>query len=606
MFRRLLSPLFLLPLGLVLVVAGAKLALIHYNGSDMPFADQWAAEGDTIYRWYLNAGFEWRFLFFAHGEHTPALTRLIDLGLFVLNGEQWDSRPQMLVSVGLHLLSALYIWQIVRTSLTGWSRLTAVLLAAILLSLPSNQENFLWGFQTLFILLITLGLAHLWGTLRREQIDGSWWLAQLAGFCGLFTIASGWLSALVLAGVAGWRLTVNPRQRWAWATLAVNVALATVGWVLLQRSFHHAGQAVSIPGQFLSALGHYLSWPLPGPFWALLLHLPAALFLWRVRRRSDEGPLRLLAGLIVWTWLLAAAFAYGRGHTPGAVAVRYYDPLAMGLLANGLALAWLAAREKGRPRAAVALLGLGWLLALGPGLWTENRPENLRGTLAAGRDFHERQRRAVLTFLESGLPADLEADPVVRQYLPHFQFTLDVLNDPLTRLALPPSISPPLVLQRARSRGQPGELVWTKALGAPNGRRALVISGGRVGAEFVSLPIIDSGRPVWRFQLFGRLRAGEAEVFLEDEIGRRQFPAEEIVDSAGTWKTFNILRGQGPQRLVARADKGVEFAITEPVEVGWLSWWAPKVASGWAVLLAAGLACLALGAVRSPRDGQAG
>ncbi|MBI3885830.1 MAG: hypothetical protein HY302_08915 [Opitutae bacterium] len=601
MLRRLLSPVFLLPLGLALFVGGAKLALLHFYSSDLPFSDQWAAEGNAVVRWILGAQMQWSFFFFPHGEHTPALTRIVDLGLFWLNGDQWDSRVEMLASVALHVLGVLVLWQFVCVALARRWRPAGAALAAVLFSLPSNYENFLWGFQTQFLFLLLFGAAHVWGTLREERVGASWLLAQLAGVCGLFSIASGWVSAVALGAVACWRLRENPRHRWAWATLVVNLALSLAGWSLLHRAFYTPGHAASFPWQFLEALGHLLSWPLPGPFGALFLQLPALVFGWTCRRRLGEPPVRLLAGLILWSWLLAAAFAYGRGSTPSEIAVRYFDPLTVGLMANGLALGWLLGRRLDRLRSVQIAVGLVWLIVLGAGLRTQNKPDDLDHNLARQREFYQRERQVLLAFLASGHPAALETDREVRQFFPHFRDTIDVLSDPLTRTALPPSICLPLPVQRDAARSSPAGITWTQALATPTGRRALQIAGGRNGAVLVSFPLVGVSRPVLQFQLLGRLGPGEGEVYLEDAAGARRYPAEATVDSAGRWKTINLLGGEGPLRLVAKAAAGTQLALTEPVEVGWLSWLAPKVASGWAWLLGAGTVCLLAGTVRSRR-----
>lgn len=594
MLRRLLSPLILVPLGLGLFIAGAKLALIRHYASDQPFCDQWAGEGANIYRWYHAGALEWRYLFFSHGEHTPALTRVLDLGLFWLNSEQWDSRVEMLACVMIHVLSAMVIWQFVRSVLPGRWPLVAAGMAAVLFALPSNYENFLWGFQTQFLFLLLLGTAHLWGTLHEERLGARWLLAQAAGLCGLFSIAPGFLSAAVAAGMALWRLCVQPRNRWAWATLTVNGLLVLAGVALLTHSFYVPARATASPGPFLVALGHILSWPLRTPFGAFLLHLPAAIFLWKVRRRLSEMSVRLLAGLIIWCWSVAAAIAYGRGSTPSEVAVRYYDPLTMGLLAAGLALCWLVAQTNGRSRQVGAALALGWALTLGCGLWMENRPGHLRGNLEAWRDIHQRQLKALEAYAAGNDPAALERDGLVRSYLPHFQHTLDLLGDGMARESLPPSLAPPLVLQtdRSRSSGPVALAPWSAP--SPNGARVVILKGGDFGARFVSQPVIDSGRPVWRFKLMGRLGPGQAGIYLEDGAGRRVTTMDEAADSGGRWKSVNIVRGEGPGRVVIEAAPGVELAVSEPVEVGWLSWLAPKIVSTWACLLGAGV--LALGA----------
>jgi hypothetical protein len=75
----------MLAAGIALLAVGATLALIHYDGSDQPFADQWAAEGATLFRARLYGLLGWSNFFQPHGEHHPALMRGLAYGLFMLN-----------------------------------------------------------------------------------------------------------------------------------------------------------------------------------------------------------------------------------------------------------------------------------------------------------------------------------------------------------------------------------------------------------------------------------------------------------------------------------------------------------------------------------------
>ena len=81
----------LLPLGLFLLVFGAKLAVIDRYGSDMPFWDQWSKEGELLYVPWFDHGQLWHSLFLPHSEHRMAPTLALNLAL-VAAGGQWDAR----------------------------------------------------------------------------------------------------------------------------------------------------------------------------------------------------------------------------------------------------------------------------------------------------------------------------------------------------------------------------------------------------------------------------------------------------------------------------------------------------------------------------------
>src|SRR5690242_7592258 len=68
-FSRLLP--FALALSLFCVVLGAKFNLLQRDGSDLPFWDQWDAEGDFLFRPHLERGLHAADLFRPHNEHRP-------------------------------------------------------------------------------------------------------------------------------------------------------------------------------------------------------------------------------------------------------------------------------------------------------------------------------------------------------------------------------------------------------------------------------------------------------------------------------------------------------------------------------------------------------
>lgn len=596
MLRHLLAPRFLVPLGMVAFIVGAKFALIHFYASDQPFNDQWNAEGGGVFRWRLGGAWDFSHHFFPQGEHTPALTRIALTGVAALNAEQWDSRLPMMLSVAALALAGMLFWQIARAVLPARWQIPAAIVAALLLAMPCNYENYLWGFQTQFVFLILFSLGHVWGSLRDDRLGASWWLAQACGFVALFSIASGVLSSAVLLGLAGLRLLSEPRSRWAWATLAVNALWIAGGILLLRHASFAADRTTGVSVTLFSALGHLLSWPLPGPWWWFAAQAPGLAFVFLTRRRWREPAVRLLLALQLWCWALAAAFAYGRGTGPGEIAVRYQDHLTLGLVANVFALAFLLGERPGRRR---AIVGAAWASLLAGGLLYANRPYQLRENLAWQHDFYERQRIVLTDYLSTNDTAILERDSDVRRFLTHFDATKDVLADGMVRFALPGSIAQTLAVSADRSASSQGaEFRVDRSEWQSNGARVLRLHGGNAGAKFVSLPLTDDFRAVWRVRVSGRVGPGAAAVLLRTAAGEKIRPLDGAFDATGRWKAINFLRGKGPVRLEVHVPAGAEIRVSEPVELGWLSWVAPKVAGAWWLFLFAGAACLGVGLLR--------
>ncbi len=432
----------LLAAGILLFAVGAKLALVHRYGGDQPFADQWAGEGATLFRARLYGRLGLENFFMPHGEHHPALTRFLAYGLFLLDDRQWDNRVELVANL---LIYAAYLWlvaSLIARAVGGRWRVAAALAAAVLFALPANRENFLWGFQSQFLFLLLCGLAHVAGTLQAPRIGWRWTGAQLAGLAGLFSIAAGVMSAVLLAGWAAWHILRGRRTSCLWATLAVNVALAAIGfWLLPDYVRTSASRAPSVGG-WITASGFLLGWPMTGPWWTLLAYLPLAIV---AVRMLPHGPRDPASGLLVaagaWVVLVVLAIAFGRGAHPDAIAVRYYDIVVLGVFLNALALARLLAPARGGRRLLAAGLAAVWLLAVGSSLYRMNRPAEVGPELAAHRAQDEKQAAAIAILMRTRDPAALAADPSVRSRFPHFQLAVDLLLDPGMRPCLAPSLT---------------------------------------------------------------------------------------------------------------------------------------------------------------------
>lgn len=587
-------PTWLLTLAVVLGVAGARLWLISHYGSDQPFHDQWAAEG--FYRNWFDGNLEWRIFFYPHNEHRPALTRLLAMAGFWVNG-QWDCRVQMLVNLGIYLSAVALLCELARRLLAPRTFLPIAGIALLLFSQPANFENALWGFQSQFYLLLLLGAAHVLGSCR-ARMDLPWALAPLAGLLGLFTIAAGALSAAAVWLLSASDLVRNGKSVRAVATLGINSGLLLLGWWSFPGGVAHSTRAESL-SQFLAAAGHLLAWP-AASLWGVVLFVPVGLFAWRIARAANStAPQRGLLACGIWCVLMIAAFAYGRGTAPGSIAVRYYDVLAVGVFVNAVAMAWLWSEAKNhRPLYGAALLG--WILIWGAGYVRLNRPAEVGRILGEWRDYFARQQVVIREFLATDDEGTLSKDPLVSRFLPHFELARDLLRDPRMRARLPPSLVPPLAMRRdaVRARG-------FETLESPGARASA--SDGLTDQLYASQPLKRAGLAVLRFRVEGSPDDSSSSLWLERANGERVHALGGDVALTPQGRTVNFLVGQGDVRVVARTTAGSGFAFSAPIEVGILSWFAPKILSAWpAVLGGAGL-CFVLGAVgvlRQPRNGD--
>ena len=442
----------LLGLGLVLFALGAKLALIHRYGTDQPFADQWAAEGMFLLRNPLYFDMNLAMVTAPHGEHRPGLMRLWVRGLIVANNGQWDCFVELVADLLIYGAFLAVAWRWVATLFRGrWLAFVALVLAGMF-ALPCVYENYLWGFQSQFLFMFLCGLLHLYGTLAENRLGVRWWLAQVAGLLGLFSIAAGTMSAAALVGLAAIEFLRRRRTAWVWATLAANGLLLALGVWLLPATAVVGSPWSDRLGQVLAGLGYLLGWPWPGDWWSVALQLPWLVLLvttWRQWTRPTGARMVCATGL--WVVGMAFAIAYGRAVTPTTIGVRYYDVLVLGLVVNVLALALLASSGPPRGRWWWRAIGLAWLAIVTTGLWHYNEPGELRALFKFQHDAALEERQLVREFLVTDNPAKMQEFTNATGRFPHFQLTLQLLRDPDVRPLLPPSLT---------RDGHAGVLTW--------------------------------------------------------------------------------------------------------------------------------------------------
>ena len=440
------SAIFCLGLGVVLFAVGAKLALINRYGTDQPYADQWAAEGMYFVRGPLYYQVDLNQITALHGEHRPGLTRLWLRGLVLGNEGQWDCFVELVANLLIYGAFLTLVWQWVsRLTDRLWLGLAACLMT-VMFGLPGIYENFLWGFQSCFLFMLLLGFVHITWTMEATRPSGRWWLAQLAGLMGLFSIAAGAMSAATLALIAGYEILRSRRNAWAWATLVTNVFLFVLGvWLLPGGGGHTGGMIVRLSGALVRT-GYLLSWPFPGAWWGLLLQAPWVLLLTVARRGKGDSEESsgdwCVVAVAIWMTCSCFAIGYGRELSPETIGARYFDGLVLGLFVNFVVILRIVARLRQVRRVAWMGGGLVWIFAAGWGLWNYNLPEKLGPLFKYQHDLAIEQREIVRDFLVSDNPARLLAFANTTHRFPHMEYTLVFLRDPKVLPLLPPSLTP--------------------------------------------------------------------------------------------------------------------------------------------------------------------
>ena len=592
-----------LALCVFLAIWGAKLAVIDRFGTDLPFWDQWAKEGELFLAPYFEHGEFWKNLFTPHNEHRIAPTLALNLGL-VLAGGQWDARVQCMASGALHaaLLAGLLFWAARR--LAGGRAFGLAVLVTTLGAAPITWENLLSGFQSQFYFLAGFSLLALGGVLLHRAFSRAWWGGLAAGALAIVSMGSGLLCVAPIAVVALLRARARESRREAFAALAAAAVLAALGAWLHTAAPWHATLRAHSAGEFLVYLARCLAWPwvwwpwLAVVFWAPWVIAMGA----HVRRTRAEATDDFLLAGGLWVGAQAAAAAYSRGAGGALPASRYGDLFALGLVFSAVALlrcGGRAAHAADGPRRASADAAQGhdapprrtgwrvitgaWFCVVGVFVVLAAR-ESWRGPLPDKKADHVAYERNVQAFVLTDDFATFEKQTLP---FPLPDWLARVLRRPAIRAVLPASVRAPLAV--------PG---WeTTPPLAPVPPLAHRVTHTLATAGEWRSPPLPAGRGWWKIETAGHL--GEPGATLEVVSAASGRVLGSIVPSrpaGATWRAAYIPAPREPAVLRARVESAAHWiAFSTPIEMATLSYRAWVLAKyGLWIALAGGLGLAAL------------
>ena len=581
-------------LGLFAFILGVRWAVFDRYGMTLPEWDQWDAEGlKLLAPWFNQDGFL-SALFTPHNEHRVVLTKLLNLGLTVANGH-WDQRLEATFNALFPASIAVAFFLLARRHLTRrWLGAFGLFLGFIL-AFPFAWQNVLGGFHSQQFFLVGLALIAIALLPFSAPWSGRWWIGAAAALLGLFSMASGFFGAVVVIGLLGVQYFRRERTlRSAWPTLVVCVAASALGWFTRHEFAPHASLKAQNLHDFVFTIIRSLQWPAPLSTWfALVLWLP---WTWLVVRvvfvgsRPLSAPSRafgyFILGLGVWVWLQLVATGYARGAGGPAPASRYIDTLVFGLIANALALMWLAAPELlARPaRRLLAVAALAWVGVFAWGAQAELR-QIFINELPAVKVYHDYCEINVRNYLLTGNEKFLDHEEI--PYPGAIAF-LERIGIPALRQRLPVTVRPPLKVVAASSTfiSAGVQILYPPAPGLSpstpplNYRRtwgsydnAAASTGDR---EFTSAPLRAPFGGYLKFELSGDVTASGNQLELRDAFtGERLATIRPNKAPGDSWRAAYVAAPSEKFVIYARSAKGAPaFAFSEPVEMPSGTYWA--------------------------------
>jgi hypothetical protein len=571
-------------LGVFLAVLGSKLWLLRAYGNDVPFWDQWNAEGLSLYKPMLEKGFwsvDW---LAAHNEHRILIPRLSS-ALILFANMQWDPLVQTCWEAFCAASIAAILCAMIQRLLPQ-ERQTGLIWALILLGmgLPYGWENTLTGFQTPFYYLIIISLLMFYfsafrGILTRNRSI----VICFLGVMSLLTLASGALSCVAVACGLVMRLIFSKDvgYRRIGGLALVMLVLAIVGFATTPTIPYHESLRAQNLHEAIDAFKMAMGWP---SHFGLVIWLP--FFIWLIRtlwqRKIDASGL-FLVSLAAFVVLNMAALATARAASVHDFAIdsRYTDIAWFGWLVNLISVVMLArATPNGRSERLRVFASVAYFVFASSLLLLAGRI-GLDGA-ASRAGIYATESENTRTYVMTGNYAALANKPPLQIPFPSSELLRDALDDPTIRALLPPGIRggvlhrtgvglddlthDGLVLTGVPPMTPPAPApdlgdfygTWSSAEGNTN------------TARYVSAPITAQGTRV-RALVSGYLGQPGLSLYLEDvETGRRANLAPKRA-AGGKWVVVTAGIPGPVYRLVAedtaKGERGW-FGFTDPVELG--------------------------------------
>ena len=489
---------------LAALVFASRAWLAQVWGSALPFWDEWDLEAVGLYRPWMDGTLRLGDLFQAHNEHRLLLTRLVDLGFFVLYG-RWAPWAQIVLNAALHAATAATLAALFWPALTARPRTGFIIGIAVIFSAICGWQNALLGIQSQVYFSNLLAVGALAGLTLAPPLSRGWWAGWVAALLALFSFAAGVFAALAALAVTFVFPPGGRRTLGHWAALTLIAALAAFSLFGFteppgQVAFH--AQNLS---QYYAVVSRCLGWPhVNSPVAWLLMQLPlVALLASRCRTRTTLNALdRCALALVMFAVLQAAAVAHQRGNglMDSRPLSRYQDPLLLGAAAQlyaalQLAISW------GRAGRTVTLA---WSASAAFGLLTLTTT-NLTLNLPYKRAQDIASLAQVRTYLITQDSTLFTRDPVFPGPHPNPKVVQQVLDDPVLRPVLPLAFfndhsgshgePPPWIIAHGRTlflvalAAFFAALVWPPPPSAPAFTRALTPTAPRATVAPSAAPV---------------------------------------------------------------------------------------------------------------------
>lgn len=318
---------------------GIRLAVISVYGDSIPYWDDFGI-GQILHK-YQAGTLSIGHIFADANEHRLVFNRILSIGYFEANQDQWDQKIAMVVNSAIWALTGVILLKICIQHLRFPSVLAPATLIVLFWFLPISLVNIIWGVQTHTYTMLLFGVLGCWYT-SAPLFSARWWGGVICLACAPLTLAGGTFASFSVLGIS---LLIAIKNRFQDRHSNVLMIACTITGVLgLWLILIQPGDSLPNSFQFEYAIVTFLktlSWPLISQWWpSVIFAIPISLLLFQelFQKESMSRLARFTLALYLFLFLLAIAVAYARGQSGAAPARRYFDYLTLIPISSIMAL----------------------------------------------------------------------------------------------------------------------------------------------------------------------------------------------------------------------------------------------------------------------------
>ena len=291
-----------------------KYLIIENYAVNVPFGDQWDSEAFYLYKPYIENNLHFYDFFSQHNEHRIFCTRVLNLLIYILNNNKWDTILTMKVqALILCLIPTFLLFHYLKYN-KNYSYFT-IIFFIIIFTLPIGYENLLWGFQSQFYFMIFFSIISFY--LATSPVISLKKIIFILVLCLLsyLNIASGFITSIIVSFIFYFRFIKTRKNNFLIYSILLFIegSLFFIFIIPVQAHLFLKSQNFS---DFIDSLDLILQWPFKEfRIMFILLWIPLVGFLFNhiVNYKKIKIYNIFYISILIWIIIQLFGISYARG-----------------------------------------------------------------------------------------------------------------------------------------------------------------------------------------------------------------------------------------------------------------------------------------------------